>query len=236
MRFRHAIGDAELLGYGRVGIAEDGKRQMVLLQGEVVVAPGLRRDRDEKRSHAADLSVEIAPDFELGDAVGTPAAAEELDHQRTERKQVGRVDLLAGKRIGQRELRRLRASAKNAAFDAGSEEFRGLSFRDGQPLRLNQGARILRNAVEFVLQRWDRGPGHGFHTYIIAAMSAIAPCSPSLAVAASWHDTAATAAFAGVDPPPAGFCGGFALAALLLPSSETRRLKPSSQAFLFASL
>jgi hypothetical protein len=49
--------------------------------------PRLGRDRDEERPFAAQLRVEIAPDFELRDAVRTPAAAKKLDDQRSERQQ-----------------------------------------------------------------------------------------------------------------------------------------------------
>ena len=63
--------------------------------------------------------------------------------------------------------------AQDAVFDAGGEELGGLLLRDGQPLGLNQGAGVLRDAVEFVLQRGQRGAGHGLHTFIIAAMSIV---------------------------------------------------------------
>ena len=75
---------------GRVG--EDGKAQGVLLGGEVVLAAGLGRDGDEEGSAPTNRGVEVAPEFELGDAVGIPAAAEKLDDDGTESEQVGRGD------------------------------------------------------------------------------------------------------------------------------------------------
>jgi hypothetical protein len=84
------------------------------------------------------------------------------------------VDGLAGKRVRQRELRGARAWRKDAVFDAGRKQVGSGLLRDGQPLRLNQRAGVLSDAVEFFLQRRQRGPGHGFHIFIIAAMSTVA--------------------------------------------------------------
>jgi hypothetical protein len=51
------VGDAELFGDGGGGVGQDGERQGVLLEGEVVVALGLRGDGDEERTHVAEVGV-----------------------------------------------------------------------------------------------------------------------------------------------------------------------------------
>lgn len=87
------------------------------------------------------------------------------------------MDLLAGKRVRQHELRGASAWRKDAVFDAGRKQVRSGLLRDGQPLGLDQRAGVLGDAVEFVLQRRQLGPGHGFHgfhIFIIAAMSTVA--------------------------------------------------------------
>ena len=47
---RHGIGNTETLSYFRRSVREDRKRQTVLLQGEVILALRLGRDRDEERA------------------------------------------------------------------------------------------------------------------------------------------------------------------------------------------
>ena len=102
----------------------------------------------------------VAPELQFRDTVRAPAAAKELDNQRAEREQIGGANRLSRERIGQGKLRHADASAKNTVFNAGGEELGGMLLRDCQALRLNQGARVLGNAVEFVLKRWQWGFGH----------------------------------------------------------------------------
>jgi len=82
------VGQAELLGYGATGVGEQGEVERVLLEGEVVLAGGLGGDGDEECAALAELGVEFAPGFEFGDAVGAPAAAEEVDDQWAEGEEV----------------------------------------------------------------------------------------------------------------------------------------------------
>src|SRR6185437_6189865 len=90
--FGDGVGDAVLRGDLRAGIRKYREWQPMLLDGEVVVAAVLGRDGGEQRAHSAHLGMQIAPGFEFSDAVGTPAAAEELDYQRAEREQIGGAD------------------------------------------------------------------------------------------------------------------------------------------------
>ena len=166
-----AVSDAELLGEFSSGVRKNWERQVMLLQREVVLTAVLRGDRHEERAQVAKLGVQFAPAFKFRGAVRAPAAAEELNDQRAEREQVGGVDLLAGQRVGQREVRGQRADGQDAVFNAGGEEIRGMLLGDGEPFGLDQRAGVLGDAVEFVLQRGERGPGHDLHIFIIAAMS-----------------------------------------------------------------
>ncbi len=88
----NGVGDAEFFGDGGAGIGEQRVWQGVLLEGEVVLAGGLRGDGDEECAAFADFGVEVAPGFEFGDAVRIPAAAEEVDDERAEGEEIGGVD------------------------------------------------------------------------------------------------------------------------------------------------
>ncbi len=150
------VGDAELLGDGGGGVGQDGERQGVLLEGEVVVALRLRRDGDEECAEVAEAGMEIAPGFELGDAVGAPAAAEELDDERAEGEEVCGVDGLAGERVLQGEVWGGGAGLQDAVFDAGGEELFDVALGDGEAFGLDEGAGVLGDGVESILERWDR--------------------------------------------------------------------------------
>ena len=60
---------------------------------------------------------------------------------------------LAGAGVFKGEGRGLRAGFQDAVFDAGVEEVFGGLFGDGETLRLNESAGVLRDAIELVLQR-----------------------------------------------------------------------------------
>ncbi len=62
------VGQAEPFGDGSARVGEEREGQVVLLDGEVVLAGGLGGDGDEQSSALAKLGVEVAPGFELGDA------------------------------------------------------------------------------------------------------------------------------------------------------------------------
>ena len=83
------VDEAELFGELVAGVGEDGEGQAVLAGHEVALALGLRADGDHEGFALAEGAVEVAPGFEFGDAVGAPAAAEELDDEWAEGEQVG---------------------------------------------------------------------------------------------------------------------------------------------------
>src|ERR1700677_2664400 len=89
MRFGDGVGDAEFFCDDGAGVGEKRIAQAVLLEGEVVLAAGLGRDADEDCTIPAQLGVQVAPGFEFGDAVGVPAAAEEVDDEGAEGEEVG---------------------------------------------------------------------------------------------------------------------------------------------------
>ena len=60
----------------------------MLLDGEVVLAGELGGDGDEQGSALADGGECGLPGFELGDAVGTPAATEESDDEWADGEEV----------------------------------------------------------------------------------------------------------------------------------------------------
>jgi hypothetical protein len=168
---RQGVGDAELFCDDGAGIGQERVAQAVLLVGEVVLAGGLGGDADEDAAFFAEVGVEVAPGFEFGDAVGVPAAAEEVDDEGAEGEEVGGADGLVGEGVFEGEGRGLRPDVQDAVFDASVEEFFGRSFRERQTFGLDEGASVLRDAVESVL---ERDVERGSHKYIIAAISVVA--------------------------------------------------------------
>ena len=104
-----------------------------------------------RRFALAERAVEVAPGFELGDAVGAPAAAKELDDQRAEGEQVGAADEAAGG-VVEGELGGDGADGEDAVFDAGGEELGDGALADGQALGLHQVAGVGGDLVELVLK------------------------------------------------------------------------------------
>ena len=105
--FGDGVGNAKLFCGDGVRIGEERVAQAVLLVGEVVLAGGLGGDADEEGSFFAELGVEVAPGFEFGDAVGVPAASEEVDDQWAEGEEVGGAYGLVGEGIFEGEGRGL---------------------------------------------------------------------------------------------------------------------------------
>ncbi len=70
------------------------------------------------------------------------------------------MDGLAGAGVFEREVWCLLAGFQDAIFDAGIEEVLGGSFGDGKALRLHEGASVLGDAVELILQRCFQRSGH----------------------------------------------------------------------------
>ena len=83
------VGDAEGRGEVGAGVGEQGEGQVVVLDGEVVLAGELGGDADEERAVLADGGVGCLPGFELGHAVGAPAASEEEDDEWADGEEVG---------------------------------------------------------------------------------------------------------------------------------------------------
>jgi hypothetical protein len=100
----------------------------------------------------AEGAVEVAPGFEFGDAIGAPAAAEELDDQWAEGEQVGRADELAV-RVFEGELGSDCADGQDFLFDAGGEELGDGLFADGQARGRDQVAGVGGDLVELVLEK-----------------------------------------------------------------------------------
>ena len=158
---RDGVGDAEFFCDGGTGVGEQREAEAVLLEGEVVLARGLGGDGDEECAALAELGVEVAPGFEFGDAVGVPAAAEEVDDEGAEGEEIGGVDGLFGEGVFEGEGGGLRSSLQDAVFDAGVEEVFGGLFGDGETFGLDEGAGVLGDAVELVLQRFFCACRHG---------------------------------------------------------------------------
>ena len=95
--------------------------------------------------------MEVAPCFELGDAVGIPAAAEKVDDEGAEGEKIGGVDELFGEGVFEGERGGLRPGLQDAVFDAGVEEVFGCLFGHCEALGLDEGAGVLGDAVELVL-------------------------------------------------------------------------------------
>ena len=132
-------------------VGEEREGDGVLSGSEVGLALGLGRDADDHGTALAETGVEGAPGFELGDAVGAPAAAEEVDDEGPEGEQVGGADDFAGE-VGQGEAGGLSSDGEDAVFDAGSEELLDGALTDGEALRLNQVAGLGGDFVELVLE------------------------------------------------------------------------------------
>jgi len=82
------VDEAELFREHAAGVVEYWERQAMLAGHEVALPFDLRPDGHHEPVALAESAIEVTPGFELGDAIGTPATAEELDDQGTEGKQV----------------------------------------------------------------------------------------------------------------------------------------------------
>ena len=102
----------------------------------------------------------FAPGFEFGDAVGVPAAAEEVDDEGAEGEEVSGADGFAGEGVLEGEGRSLRSAFQGAVLDAGVEEVFGRLFGDGETLGLDEGAGVLGDAIELILERDVESGGH----------------------------------------------------------------------------
>jgi len=156
------VGDAEGIGETGAGVGEQRKGEVVVLDGEVVLACELGGDGDEERSVLADGGEGGLPGFELGHAVGTPAATKEGDDEGANAEEVGGVDDLAiegdgrvqsGRGgVGQIEGGSRGADGKDAVFDAGGEELLHGSVGDGETIGLDEPAGPRGDVVELGLE------------------------------------------------------------------------------------
>jgi len=218
---RDGVGDAELLGQGGTGVGEQRVGEAVLFEREVVLTRGLGGDGDEKCAIFAETSVEVAPGFEFGNAIGVPSAAEEVDDERAEGEEVGGVDGLMSEGVFKREDRSLRSGLQDPVLDTGVEEIFSRFFRDGETFRLYEGTGILRDAVKLIL---EQDVESGSHTYIIAAVSLVL-----LVALSSWQATPDSDFFAIILLWLELVATGAAFISLM---RVTRRVKPCSRAVL----
>lgn len=143
--------ETELVGDGAAEVGKEREGDGVLGGGEVGLALGLGRDSDHHRTALAEAGIEVAPGFELGDAIGTPAAAEEVDDEGTEGEQVGGTNDFAGE-VGEGEGGGLGSDGEDAVLDAGGEELLDGALADGKALGLDQGSGLGGDFVELVLE------------------------------------------------------------------------------------
>ncbi len=160
--FGNGVGDAEGVGEDGAGVGEEGEGEVVVLDGEVVLAGELRRDGDEKRSLFADGGEGGLPGFELGHAVGAPAASEEEDDEWADGQEVGGVDEagVSGGSVGKGgcggvwkvEGGGVGSDGEDAVFDAGEEEGLDGVVGDGETAGLDEGAGLGGDVVELGLE------------------------------------------------------------------------------------
>ncbi len=141
--------EAEFVGDGAAQVGQEREGDGVLGGGEVGLALGLGGDADHHRTALAEAGIEVAPGFELGDAIGAPAAAEEVDDEGAEGEQVGGANDFAGE-VGESEGGRLGSDGEDAVLNAGSEELLDGAFADGEALGLDQGSGLGGDFVELV--------------------------------------------------------------------------------------
>jgi hypothetical protein len=142
--------EAELLGEGAAGVGEEREGDAVLGGGEVALALVLRGDADDEGAAFAEGGVEVAPGFELGDAVGAPASAEEIDDEGAEGEEVGGADDFAGE-IGQGEGGGSGTGGEDAVLYTRAEELFDGALADSEALGLDEGAGLGGDVVELVL-------------------------------------------------------------------------------------
>ena len=161
-RLGNGVGDVEGVGQGCAGVREQGKGEVVVLRGEVVLAGELGGDRDQECSLFADLGERGLPSFELGHAVGAPAASEEDDDERADGEEVrgvhqpgvggGGVGEGGGCGVGEVEAGGGGAVGEDAVFDAGGEEVLHGGVGDGETAGLDQSAGLGGDVVELALE------------------------------------------------------------------------------------
>jgi len=156
------VDEAEFFGQRAAGVGEDGEGKSVLAGHEVALPLGLRADGDHEGFALAERAVEIAPGFEFGGAVGTPAAAEKLDDQGAEGEHVLTADQAAGG-VVEGELGGEGADGEDFVLDARGEELGDGAFAHGEAFGLNQLAGVGGDLVELVLKASRHCSSEGNH-------------------------------------------------------------------------
>ena len=151
-RFGDGVGDTEGVGEVGAGVGEYGEGEVVVLDGEVVLAGELGGDGDKEGAAIADGGEGGLPGLEFGDAVGAPAATEEVDDEWADGEKVGGTDELAVDGVGKREGRGRRTDGQDAVFDAGGEEFVHGGIGDGEAIGLDERAGLGGDVVELGLE------------------------------------------------------------------------------------
>lgn len=151
-RFGDGVGDSEGVGEVAAGVGEYGEGEVVVLDGEVVLAGELRGDGDKEGSAIADGGEGRLPGLEFRDAVGAPAATEEVDDEWADGEEVGGTDELAIDGVGKREGRGRRTDGQDTVFDARGEEFVHGGIGDGEAVRLDERAGLCGDVVELGLE------------------------------------------------------------------------------------
>jgi hypothetical protein len=150
--FGDGVGDAEGVGETGAGVGEDGKGEVVVLDGEVILALELWGNGDEQGSTIADGGEGRLPGFELSHAVGTPAATEEVDDEGADGEEIGGADELAVDGVGECKGRGGGADGEEAVFDAGGEEFVNGGVGDGEAVGLDERTGLRGDVVELGLE------------------------------------------------------------------------------------
>jgi len=130
---------------------EHGEGQAVLAGHEVTLPLNLRPNGDHQCVAFTESAVEVAPGLKLGDAIGTPAAAEEFDDEGAEGKQVCGANHAASS-ILERKLRSHGAHGQDFVLDAGGEQLLDGALADSEALRLHKLPSVGSDLVELVLQ------------------------------------------------------------------------------------
>ena len=125
----------------------------MLLQREVVLAQRVRRDGDQEGAHRAQFAMQIAPAFQLGDAVGTPRPRKNFttsgpSASRSREHTALPVNASGSVNSGNDEpTRRIRCSIPDSKSSS-------LAFGDGQSIGLHQSASVHANRLAGIEGEW----------------------------------------------------------------------------------
>ena len=125
----------------------------MLLHCEVVLSRQLRRDCNQQSTAFANLHERCLPRLQFSHAIGTPAAPEEVDDHRPQRKQIRRTNRLARQRIRQGECWGECAHRKHARLNPGIEQVVNRLVSDGEAFGLHECPRLRGDGIELRLKR-----------------------------------------------------------------------------------